>query len=212
MALHFTSFLTGFLVFSSLHIVIGEQVPKTFAIRQPEPVSQWIVYPLHVSYIVFYPLNWLLNNASRTILSVPVRFEMSRMRGGDRRTEAASRSNSCQDRIDERRMERVRDDERAAANAARAANASASRADLRRRAGDDGLLRSVDRGDRRPARHAAPATATTSASGARIAAMPPPAGSDCIRRPRAATSARASSSVEHAGDARRHDIRRRSGP
>ena len=68
-ALHFTSFLTGFLVFSSLHIVIGEQVPKTFAIRQPEPVSQWIVYPLHVSYIVFYPLNWLLNNASRTILS-----------------------------------------------------------------------------------------------------------------------------------------------
>lgn len=67
-ALHFTSFLAGFLVFSSLHIVIGEQVPKTFAIRQPEPVSQWIVYPLHVSYIVFYPLNWLLNNASRAIL------------------------------------------------------------------------------------------------------------------------------------------------
>jgi len=67
-ALHFTSFLTGFLVFSSLHIVIGEQVPKTFAIRQPEPVSQWIAYPLHISYLVFYPLNWLLNTASRTIL------------------------------------------------------------------------------------------------------------------------------------------------
>ena len=67
-SLHFTSFLTGFLVFSSLHIVIGEQVPKTLAIRKPEPVSQWIVYPLHVSYIVFYPLNWLLNSASRAIL------------------------------------------------------------------------------------------------------------------------------------------------
>ncbi len=67
-ALHFTSFLAGFLVFSSLHIVIGEQVPKTLAIRRPEPVSQWIVYPLYVSYIVFYPLNWLLNNASRAIL------------------------------------------------------------------------------------------------------------------------------------------------
>src|SRR6187399_586817 len=50
-ALHLTSFLTGFLVFSSLHIVIGEQVPKTLAIRQPEPVSQWIAYPLHASYI-----------------------------------------------------------------------------------------------------------------------------------------------------------------
>ncbi len=29
-AVHFTSFLVGFLVFSSLHIVIGEQVPKTW--------------------------------------------------------------------------------------------------------------------------------------------------------------------------------------
>jgi CBS domain containing-hemolysin-like protein len=67
-ALHFISFLGGFLLFSSLHIVIGEQVPKTLAIRQPEPVSQWIVYPLHVSYIVLYPLNWLLNQASRAIL------------------------------------------------------------------------------------------------------------------------------------------------
>jgi CBS domain containing-hemolysin-like protein len=67
-ALHFTSFLTGFLVFSSLHIVIGEQVPKTLAIRQPMPVSQWIAYPLYVSYLVFYPLNWLLNTASRAIL------------------------------------------------------------------------------------------------------------------------------------------------
>jgi CBS domain containing-hemolysin-like protein len=67
-ALHFTSFLIGFLVFSSLHIVIGEQVPKTFAIREPEPVSQWIAYPLHVSFLLFFPLNWLLNSASRSIL------------------------------------------------------------------------------------------------------------------------------------------------
>jgi CBS domain containing-hemolysin-like protein len=67
-ALHFTSFLAGFLIFSSLHIVIGEQVPKTLAIRKPEPVSQWIVYPLYASYIVFYPLNWLLNSAASAIL------------------------------------------------------------------------------------------------------------------------------------------------
>ena len=66
--LHFVSFVAGFLVFSSLHIVIGEQVPKTFAIRQPTPVSQWIAYPLYLSYLLFYPLNWLLNNASRGIL------------------------------------------------------------------------------------------------------------------------------------------------
>jgi CBS domain containing-hemolysin-like protein len=67
-ALHFTSFLIGFLVFSSLHIVVGEQVPKTLAIREPEPVSQWIAYPLHITYVVLYPLNWLLNTSSRSIL------------------------------------------------------------------------------------------------------------------------------------------------
>jgi CBS domain containing-hemolysin-like protein len=67
-ALHFTSFLIGFLVFSSLHIVIGEQVPKTLAIREPVPVSQWIAYPLHASFLLLYPLSWLLNTASRSIL------------------------------------------------------------------------------------------------------------------------------------------------
>jgi CBS domain containing-hemolysin-like protein len=67
-ALHFTSFMVGFLVFSSLHIILGEQVPKTLAIREPVPVSQWIAYPLEVSYRLFYPLNWLLNAASRSIL------------------------------------------------------------------------------------------------------------------------------------------------
>jgi CBS domain containing-hemolysin-like protein len=67
-ALHLTSFLVGFLTFSSLHIVVGEQVPKTLAIREPEPVSLWVAYPLHISFVLFYPLNWLLNGASRSIL------------------------------------------------------------------------------------------------------------------------------------------------
>ncbi len=67
-AVHFTAFLVGFLVFSSLHIVVGEQVPKTLAIREPVMVSQWIAYPLHVSFLLLYPLNWLLNAASRSIL------------------------------------------------------------------------------------------------------------------------------------------------
>jgi CBS domain containing-hemolysin-like protein len=67
-AVNFTAFLVGFLVFSSLHIVLGEQVPKTLAIREPEPVAQWIAYPLHASFVIFYPLNWLLNNAARAVL------------------------------------------------------------------------------------------------------------------------------------------------
>lgn len=68
--IHTTSFLTGFVIFSSLHIVVGEQVPKTFAIRKAEPVSLWCAYPLHGFYLLFYPLNWVLNRASRSILSL----------------------------------------------------------------------------------------------------------------------------------------------
>ncbi len=41
-ALHTVSFLVGFVLFSSLHIVVGEQVPKSWAIREPEPISLWV--------------------------------------------------------------------------------------------------------------------------------------------------------------------------
>ncbi|MGQ0740880.1 MAG: hemolysin family protein [Alphaproteobacteria bacterium] len=67
-SVHVTAFIVGFVTFSSLHIVLGEQVPKTIAIRKPEPVAQWIAYPLYASFILFYPLNWLLNTTSRAIL------------------------------------------------------------------------------------------------------------------------------------------------
>ncbi len=63
-----TAFLIGFLVFSSLHIVIGEQVPKTIAIREAEPVSLWSAFPLHGFYLLLFPLNWLLDRAARSIL------------------------------------------------------------------------------------------------------------------------------------------------
>lgn len=68
--LHTVAFIVGFLIFSSLHIVLGEQVPKTFAIRKAEPVSLWVAYPLHFSYLAVWPLNWLLNKASRSLLAL----------------------------------------------------------------------------------------------------------------------------------------------
>lgn len=55
--LHTSAFILGFLIFSSLHIVIGEQVPKTLAIRRPEPVSLWVAYPLRLAYLAVWPLN-----------------------------------------------------------------------------------------------------------------------------------------------------------
>ncbi|MEP4378397.1 MAG: hemolysin family protein [Alphaproteobacteria bacterium] len=66
--LHTVAFIVGFLVFSSLHIVVGEQVPKTLAIRKAEQMSISLAYPLQVSYLLFYPLTWVLNKASASIL------------------------------------------------------------------------------------------------------------------------------------------------
>ena len=66
--LHTIAFLVGFVVFSSLHIVVGEQVPKTYAIRKAEPVSMLLAYPLHWFYCSIFPLSWLLNWASIAIL------------------------------------------------------------------------------------------------------------------------------------------------
>ncbi len=67
---HSVAFLVGFLVFSSLHIVVGEQVPKTLAIRKAEAMSLAIAYPLQVSYWIFFPLTWVLNKCSRGILKL----------------------------------------------------------------------------------------------------------------------------------------------
>ena len=69
-ALHTLSFLIGFLLFSALHIVVGEQVPKTFAIRKPEPVALWVAYPLEAFHRVTFSLSWLLNEASSGILGL----------------------------------------------------------------------------------------------------------------------------------------------
>jgi CBS domain containing-hemolysin-like protein len=66
--LHTSSFILGFLLFSSLHIVVGEQVPKTFAIRKPEPVSLWVAYPLWVFFVLAWPLNRLLSVSTSWIL------------------------------------------------------------------------------------------------------------------------------------------------
>ena len=68
--LHTVAFLVGFLVFSSLHIVVGEQVPKTLAIRKAEPMSLAIAYPLQFFYWLFFPMTWVLNKASRSILGL----------------------------------------------------------------------------------------------------------------------------------------------
>ncbi len=63
-----SAFLTGFLGFSSLHIVLGEQVPKILAIREATPVAMWVAPPLRAFYFAVWPLNRLLDLSTRGVL------------------------------------------------------------------------------------------------------------------------------------------------
>jgi magnesium and cobalt exporter, CNNM family len=67
-ALHPISFTIGLLVVTAVHIVIGEQAPKYWAIQQAETVSMGASFPLHWFYWLFRPAIWLLNETSNLIL------------------------------------------------------------------------------------------------------------------------------------------------
>jgi CBS domain containing-hemolysin-like protein len=58
----------AYLITTSLHITIGEQVPKIFAINRAERVARFIARPLHLFAQVFNPFIHLLNSASNAIL------------------------------------------------------------------------------------------------------------------------------------------------
>lgn len=67
-AIQFISFFFAFTIISFLHIVVGELMPKTLAIRQSEKVSLWTAIPLYGFYYIMYPAIWLLNNCSFVLL------------------------------------------------------------------------------------------------------------------------------------------------
>jgi CBS domain containing-hemolysin-like protein len=53
-----------------MHIVIGEQAPKTIAIQRPEGTTLWLAGPLNVFYWIFRPFIWMLNALSNFILKI----------------------------------------------------------------------------------------------------------------------------------------------
>jgi CBS domain containing-hemolysin-like protein len=75
-AVHTISFLCGFTIITALHLVIGEQAPKIFAIRQPESLLLWCAVPLKIFYLMTYPLMIGLN-ASTTWLLRLIGLKMS---------------------------------------------------------------------------------------------------------------------------------------
>ncbi|MED7787664.1 hemolysin family protein [Francisella sp. 19X1-34] len=66
----FIAFAVGFAVISFLHIVIGELMPKSMAIRQTQRLSLLTCIPLYIFYWVMLPFIWILNETANKLLKV----------------------------------------------------------------------------------------------------------------------------------------------
>jgi CBS domain containing-hemolysin-like protein len=62
------SYAFALTVITALHLVIGEQAPKIFAIRKPEKMALWCAVPLKIFFICAYPLLKSLNWCTEIIL------------------------------------------------------------------------------------------------------------------------------------------------
>jgi CBS domain containing-hemolysin-like protein len=64
------SLTIAYLVTTALHITLGEQVPKIYAIVHAERTALRVARPLHWFRVAFSPLIWALNTASNALLRV----------------------------------------------------------------------------------------------------------------------------------------------
>ncbi len=62
-AAHSIAVIIAYVLVSFLHIVIGELIPKSLAIRRTEPSALFTAYPLRVFYYIFIVPLWVLNSS-----------------------------------------------------------------------------------------------------------------------------------------------------
>jgi len=60
--------IAAFAFVTFLHVALGEQAPKSLAIRSAKVVALWTVPPLMAIYFIFWPVIWLLNSSSNLTL------------------------------------------------------------------------------------------------------------------------------------------------
>ncbi len=65
---HAITFVFAFSIMTALHLVIGEQVPKIYAIREPEKVLSWCAMPMMAFYLVLFPLQVSLSWVTAKLL------------------------------------------------------------------------------------------------------------------------------------------------
>ncbi len=68
--IHGVSFAVAFSLITALHLTIGEQVPKMYAVKNPEKVALWCALPLRIFYVCAYPFLMALNVCSNFMLRV----------------------------------------------------------------------------------------------------------------------------------------------
>ncbi|WP_248927347.1 hemolysin family protein [Paenibacillus hamazuiensis] len=66
--IHTISFIIAFAFITALHITLGEQFPKTYAIRKSEQVTLLSAAPMMIFYKLMYPFIWFLNGVSNWML------------------------------------------------------------------------------------------------------------------------------------------------
>ena len=67
-ALHLAALLIALSVVTVLHMVLGEQAPKIWAIQRAETMSLAVALPLRAFAVVFQPVIWLINALSNALL------------------------------------------------------------------------------------------------------------------------------------------------
>ncbi len=68
--MHIWSFIATFTVITGLHLVVGEQFPKIFAIRRPEVMLLWCAPLLRVFYAILFPFLTVLNSITTFMLQL----------------------------------------------------------------------------------------------------------------------------------------------
>ncbi|MBI2898862.1 MAG: DUF21 domain-containing protein [Planctomycetes bacterium] len=71
---HSVAVAMSFVLITFLHIVLGELIPKSYAIRRAERAALFSAKPLFIFFLLFFPALWILNamsNLAMRIMGIP---------------------------------------------------------------------------------------------------------------------------------------------
>lgn len=70
LATHTFASVMGFTIITTLHVVLGELIPKALALTVSEAVALWVSTPMRLFTFAFRPLMWLFNETANKVLKI----------------------------------------------------------------------------------------------------------------------------------------------